>query len=1115
MSESQRQNNLFLGEDWTAIYSALKFINFNSYDFNTIRDALINYIRTNYPEDFNDWIESSEFVGIIEMLAYLASSLAFRIDLNVRENFLDTATRRESIFRLARFLSYNPRRCVASQGLMRIQTVRTDQEIYDSNGINLQNLTISWNDANNPDWFEQFILVLNASLQPSNPYGQPVKSGTVGSGTADRYDFNTVSTGDLVYAFTSPVNGQIMNFELCNCDFQVAQTGSISVSSTGYFYEKAPSVFNPWSMVYRNDGNGNSSAQTGFFMLFKQGSLGFTDYVLESPVPNRVIDVPAVNVNQTDVWAVSITDNGVPLNTWTKVPALLDSNLVYNDLNRLTRNIFQVVTRDQAGDDSISLRFGDGAFGNVPTGRLRVYYRTSNNQTYTILPQDITNVNLSLRYNSTQLTVNNITMGLDLTYAVSNSISRESNQSIRERASAVYYTQNRMVNGEDYNVFPLQNTQALKLRAVNRIYSGQSRFLDINDPTGMYQNTQVFSSDGMLYREPLDSSFMILLSRNLNTNQIVLGELQPLLSGVGENASISRNLLQFYLQTFENQNTASTGLRWYNTGVALPNASVGVFGRPSVTAAVDSYNTVILPQASSNLWPGSWVLMANGTWVNITSSGTSQLGTYGVVISGTVPSNTSVVKAIPPLRTTLTLEEQDAITAAINQKQSFGLRYDTRTLKWLVVTELNLAVDAPYSPVNAGNTSGLKLDSSWLIQMLYQASQGWRVTVRGTQYVFESAGDTTFYQANILPVINNQTLVSAKDNVSVLKYNLAADGTRLTQDVKWQVVSQAINTDGSRDSSSILVSAWDGNNDQIWDNPLAYTQLVPPNSWVFWRKQVQNGFTKWIPIAETQVQVYANLNVVPPVTDPAWLPGALIYVINPGIFLQFVKEPYPQLQDVSVNYRARTGRSNLAYAWQHYASSDSRIDPAIQNVIDAYVLTTSYDTAMRNWISRGRASDPQPKPPSAEDLRTIFGELDRYKMISDQIVWHPVKYRLLFGSQAQLLDQATFKVVKLPGAGVTDSEIRSRVIQAIDSYFSVVNWDFGQSFYFTELAAYIHQQMPTLLSSVVIVPVNADSQFGNMFEIRAQPDQMFISAARVTDVQIVANLTPAELRLTP
>ena len=114
VSQQQRQKQLFAAEDWQVIYQAFTQVNFNAYDFPTIRTAMVEYIRLNYPEDFNDWTESSEFVAIIDLLAYLGQSLAFRMDLNTRENFLDTAQRRDSIFRLARMLNYQPQRSIPS-----------------------------------------------------------------------------------------------------------------------------------------------------------------------------------------------------------------------------------------------------------------------------------------------------------------------------------------------------------------------------------------------------------------------------------------------------------------------------------------------------------------------------------------------------------------------------------------------------------------------------------------------------------------------------------------------------------------------------------------------------------------------------------------------------------------------------------------------------------------------------------------------------------------------------------------------------------------------------------------------------------------------------------------
>ena len=142
MSQSVRQSNLFAAEDFTKIYKSFKDVNFQAYDFDTIKDALIDYIRTHFPEDFNDYIESSEFIATIELLAYMGTSLAFRMDLNTRENFLDTAERRESIVRLAKMLSYSPKRNLAAEGLFKLTAISTTESVEDSLGRQLNNTII-------------------------------------------------------------------------------------------------------------------------------------------------------------------------------------------------------------------------------------------------------------------------------------------------------------------------------------------------------------------------------------------------------------------------------------------------------------------------------------------------------------------------------------------------------------------------------------------------------------------------------------------------------------------------------------------------------------------------------------------------------------------------------------------------------------------------------------------------------------------------------------------------------------------------------------------------------------------------------------------------------------
>jgi hypothetical protein len=1109
MSETLRQTRLFAGQDWQVIYKAFSQISFAAYDYDTVRQALIDYVRVNYPEDFNDWIESSEFVAIIEMLAYLAGSLAFRLDLNIRENFLDTATRRESVFRLARYLSYTPRRCLTSQGLLKLQSVRTSQPIFDSNGRNLSNQLILWNDPNNPDWLEQFILVLNSAFVSTNPFGDPIKSAPIGGVSAERYDFNNTGTSTLSYAYNATVSGTSMNFEFCNSDFDTESAlSALSGTLTGFYREKTPNVFNAWSVIYRNDGNGNASANTGFFQMFKQGTLAYADFILDNPIPNRTIDINAINVNQTDVWVQSVTDSGIPVLDWTRVPAIFSSNLVYNNVNRLTRDIYQVITRDLNGQDAISIRFGDGNFGNIPTGRIRVYYRTSNNLTYTIQPQDMASSSLTIGYQDVNQNTHSLNMTFGLTYPVANSLSRETTDSIKSRAPAVFYTQNRMVNGEDYNLFPLQNSQALKVRAVNRVYSGQSRYLELTDPTGAYANTKVFSDDGILYKDFQPQMLRVNVSQNLNVNQIIQNHIQPWLRGVTPGTGVNVGLRNFYLSEFPKVDVG--GILWQQTGGSVPNASQGQFVG------------VTLPELTRGLTTGSLVAFGApgdtsgvspyNTWATIVNEATDQLGVYSVILSESIPTNSPAWRAIPPLRVNLTMSEQNVLATALNSRKNFGLRYDALTLTWRVIDGVDLALDADFSLVNAGDTTTQNLDASWLLQFQYQTNQGWRITMRSLTYVFESVTDVKFYYVNTQPVVDALTLTSQRDRIRILKYNTDVRNLPLAEDQFWLLQNQPQYVDGYQSPNQVQVQFWDSNQDQIIDDPEAFDRLVSDTDRVFWQRVTENGYEYWQP---TQIdQLYANISQVPPATpqNPTTA-GTLVYVVTQNLFLQYQSGAQAAWRDVSTQYRARTGRGNLNYCWQHYASRERRIDPAIQNVIDVYVLTNSYDVNMRNWVSKGRAQDPEPTPPTPEDLTQTFQELNRYKMMTDQIVWHPVTYKLLFGAQAAPELRAVFKVVRVPGVSITDSEIRSRVIQAVDTYFDIANWDFGQSFYFTELAAFIHQQLVTLVSSVVIVPTNANSQFGDLFEIKCEPDQLFLSAARVTDVQVVNNLTPAELRM--
>ena len=122
-----------------------------------------------------------------------------------------------------------------------------------------------------------------------------------------------------------------------------------------------------------------------------------------------------------------------------------------------------------------------------------------------------------------------------------------------------------------------------------------------------------------------------------------------------------------------------------------------------------------------------------------------------------------------------------------------------------------------------------------------------------------------------------------------------------------------------------------------------------------------------------------------------------------------------------------------------------------------------------------------------------------------------MKYKILFGSNAEEQLQATFKVVKNPLTNISDAVVKTRVIQAINEFFALDNWDFGDAFYFTELAAYIHNQLAPDLLSVVIVPNQSGQSFGSLFQINSAADEIFISGATVDDVSLITALGANQL----
>jgi hypothetical protein len=158
---------------------------------------------------------------------------------------------------------------------------------------------------------------------------------------------------------------------------------------------------------------------------------------------------------------------------------------------------------------------------------------------------------------------------------------------------------------------------------------------------------------------------------------------------------------------------------------------------------------------------------------------------------------------------------------------------------------------------------------------------------------------------------------------------------------------------------------------------------------------------------------------------------------------------------------------------------------------------------------------PAPPVPTLDRLSTDYQGLQDYKMLSDNIIVNSVKFKPLFGSKAVPELQATIKVIKASNSNASDSEIKTLVVSNMNEYFTIDKWDFGNTFFFSELAAYIHDNMGGIVSSVVLVPLNPKKSFGDLYEIRSAPNEIFVNAATVTNVEVITALTSTNIRTAP
>lgn len=92
-------------------------------DFGEIRNNLVDFTKTYFPQTYNDFNESSPGMMILELASYVGDVLSYYTDVQLRESLLEEAQEKKNIFTIAQAVGYKPKLNVPATTTMTVYQI--------------------------------------------------------------------------------------------------------------------------------------------------------------------------------------------------------------------------------------------------------------------------------------------------------------------------------------------------------------------------------------------------------------------------------------------------------------------------------------------------------------------------------------------------------------------------------------------------------------------------------------------------------------------------------------------------------------------------------------------------------------------------------------------------------------------------------------------------------------------------------------------------------------------------------------------------------------------------------------------------------------------------------
>lgn len=453
-----------------------KNINYIGKDFDALKQNLIDFTKTYFPNQYSDFNDASPGMVFLEQAAAIGDMLSFYQDVQLKESLLSNATERKNVIALAQSMGYKPK--VTTPAV----TTLTVYQLVPSKGSGSNNI---------PD--SEYFLKIRSGMEVTSKSNSNIIFRTV-----DSIDFANSSSREIdVYSRTNTGEPQQYLITKQVQAISAAEiTTTITVSNTTDYPSITLADTNIVEVVSVTDDENNRYYEVPY-LAQETVFIEQPNTILNNNSSDISADVPYILELQKVPYRFSTkinSDNTVDLQFGNGTYNGNDEVLIPNPKNVGLGLANSIQRLNQGIDPSNFLK--TNTLGIAPNGKtLTIKYLVGggvssnvNQDDLTILSKiefeedlvSVTDLNL---YNTYKLSV-----GVENSEAAVGGRDAESIEEIRQNALGMFGSQNRAVTRQDYMVRALSMPE--RYGSVAKVYVSPDGEVDSNSPSSILSSPQ-------------------------------------------------------------------------------------------------------------------------------------------------------------------------------------------------------------------------------------------------------------------------------------------------------------------------------------------------------------------------------------------------------------------------------------------------------------------------------------------------------------------------------------------------------------------------------------------------------------------------------------------------